>query len=187
LENFSLLSDTLRLHLSNFRITSLAQARDSDDFSVFPGRWRSSESLRLGGQGAFEWNYFTIALRNAGITLQNSVDALVWAGGDSSSLITAKNIYQALLMSSDYQVDSSWFKQLWKWSIQLKLKLFVWLATKDKVLTWESLQRKGWHGPGVCKLCNCSSETINHLLIHCSFMKSVWHFLSISTKLNFSG
>jgi ribonuclease HI len=103
---------------------------------------------------------------------------LVWS-------ITAKNIYQALLMSFDYQVDSSWFKQLWKWPIQLKLKLFVWLAAKDKVLTWESLQRKGWHGPGVCKLCNCSSETINHLLIHCSFTKSVWHYLSVLYKVKF--
>jgi hypothetical protein len=33
LENLSLLSDTLRSHLSSFHITSLAQARVSDDFS----------------------------------------------------------------------------------------------------------------------------------------------------------
>lgn len=91
-----------------------------------------------------------------------------------SGLISAKNIYQVLINAFDSQVDNSWFKQWWKWPIQLKIKLFVWLAAKDKVLTWESLQRKGWQGPGLCTLCNCSSETINHLLIHCAFMKSVW-------------
>jgi hypothetical protein len=59
-------------------------------------------------------------------------------------------------------------------AIQLKLKLFLWLAANGKVLTWEALQKKGWEGPGVCKLCNCNSENINHLLIHFSFTKAVW-------------
>jgi hypothetical protein len=174
LENRSLLSESLRLHLSNNHITSLAQARDTDNIFSFPGRWRSSDSLSLGGQDAIDWNSFINSLRGAGIILRNSVDTLVWVGGDSSSVISAKNLYHELINSYDYQCDSSWFKKLWKWPIQLKIKLFVWLAAKDKVLTWELLQRKGWQGPGVCKLCNCSSENINHLLIHCSLMKSVW-------------
>jgi hypothetical protein len=121
-----------------------------------------------------EWNSFIIPLRDAGITLRNLADSLVCASGDSSGVISTKNLYQALINAFDYQCDNSWFKQLWKWPIQLKIKLFVWLATKDKVLTWDLLQRKGWQGPGVCKLCNCSYETINHLLIHCPFTKSMW-------------
>jgi hypothetical protein len=50
----------------------------------------------------------------------------------------------------------------------------VWLAAHDNVLTWEAIQRKGWKGPGVCKLCNCNAENTSHLLIHSSFTKSVW-------------
>lgn len=95
--------------------------------------------MSLDGQDAIEWNSFISALRDAGITLRNSTDSLVWAGGDSFGLISAKNIYQVLINAFDSQVDNSWFKQWWKWPIQLKIKLFVWLAAKDKVLTWESL------------------------------------------------
>jgi ribonuclease HI len=58
--------------------------------------------------------------------------------------------------------------------IQLKIKLFIWMAAYDKILTWEALQRKGWEGPGVCKLCKCNSESTNHLLVHCPFIKVVW-------------
>lgn len=110
LENRSLLSESLRSHLSNFHITSLAQARDIDNFSYFPSRWRNNDSLSLHGQGAIEWNSFISALRDAWITLRNSTDSLVWAGGDLSGLISTKNIYQVLINAFDYQVDNSWFK-----------------------------------------------------------------------------
>jgi hypothetical protein len=50
LENQLLLSESLRSHLSNIHITSLAHARDTDNISSFLGRWRSSDSLSLGGQ-----------------------------------------------------------------------------------------------------------------------------------------
>jgi hypothetical protein len=63
---------------------------------------------------------------------------------------------------------------LWNWQIQLKIKLFLWLATNHKVLTWDSLQKKGWEGPGVCFLCKHDTEDIDHLLIHCTFSKAVW-------------
>jgi ribonuclease HI len=46
------------------------------------------------------------------------------------------------------------------------------------------LQKKGWEGPGVCKLCNRSSEDIHHILIHCNFTRVVWQCLIIHFSLN---
>jgi ribonuclease HI len=84
----------------------------------------------------------------------------------------------------DYSCDSLWIQNLWKWPVPLKIKLFIWLSAKGKVLTWEVLRKKGWEGPGVCKLCNCSSEDIHHLLIHCNFTKVVWQHLINFFSLN---
>jgi ribonuclease HI len=60
--------------------------------------------------------------------------------------------------------------------------LFAWLAGKDKVLTWESLRRRGWEGPGIYPLCRHAQEDIHHLLIHCDFSREVW--LSLLSHLN---
>jgi hypothetical protein len=30
----------------------------------------------------------------------------------------------------------------------LKIKAFIWLALEGKILTWDSLQKRGWEGPG---------------------------------------
>jgi hypothetical protein len=98
----------------------------------------------------------------------------VWTGGDASGVISVKNLYKVLNLSQIHPTLSGWMVHLWKWQIQLKIKLFLWLAANHKVLTWDSLQKRGWEGPGVCLLCNCDSEDIDHLLIHCKFAKAVW-------------
>jgi hypothetical protein len=67
-----------------------------------------------------------------------------------------------------------------------KIKLFIWLCVKEKVLTWEVLRKRGWQGPGICPLCNRASEDIHHLLIHCDFTKDVWNRLLQHFSLTFS-
>jgi hypothetical protein len=43
---------------------------------------------------------------------------------------------------------------------------------------WANLQARGWEGPSRCILCNQQSETIPHIFINCSFIRSVWQILS---------
>jgi hypothetical protein len=99
----------------------------------------------------------------------------VWAGGDATGAITVKNLYTALQFQLISDVDKPWIKQLWNWNVPLKLKLFSWLAGKDRILTWEALQRRGWEGPGFCSLCKKASEDLPHLMIHCPFTREVWN------------
>jgi hypothetical protein len=60
---------------------------------------------------------------------------LVWVGGDAFGVISVKNIYQALLKPLDFHSEKGWVLKLWKWPLQLKIKLFLWLVTFDKILT----------------------------------------------------
>jgi hypothetical protein len=73
--------------------------------------------------------------------------------------------------------DSSWFAQIWRWTIPLKIKLFLWLAGKEKILTWDKLRRRGWEGPNICLLCRRAPEDAHHLFIHCHFAREVWTYL----------
>jgi hypothetical protein len=81
------------------------------------------------------------------------------------------------IINSGFVEIRGWRQAVWKWDIQLKIKLFIWLAAENKILTWDNLQQRGWEGPSRCHLCKQDTENINHLFIHCSFTKSVWERL----------
>jgi hypothetical protein len=59
----------------------------------------------------------------------------------------------------------------------LKIKLFLWLSMEGKILTWDSLQKRGWEGPGRCPLCRKESESITHLFTSCTFARTVWDIM----------
>jgi hypothetical protein len=81
----------------------------------------------------------------------------------------------ALCATQNPMIVSGWRKNLWKWDLQQKVKLFLWLAANNKILTWQNLQWRGWEGPSRCHLCKNDSENTDHLFIHCPFTKSVWN------------
>jgi hypothetical protein len=154
---------------------------------------------RFGGQ-ATSWSCRGIKLQNgqnlhkelcgAGITLiDNTKDELRWTGGDLSGELTVKNCYNAILSTQNLPIWSGWKLKCWKWSVQLKILLFFWLATDNRILTWDILLKKGWVGPGMCYLCRASSEDNPHLLIHCAFTKRVWAILAqiLNSKFSWNG
>jgi hypothetical protein len=59
-----------------------------------------------------------------------------------------------------------------------KIQLFFWLCLHNKLLTWEVLRKRGWHGPGLCSLCKDATEDTSHLFLHCAFTANIWNHLS---------
>jgi ribonuclease HI len=186
LEDNSLLSPSICLHLRSLNLLTLDRVQLPTSDHILPDSWLDCGDLSFSGQRAAEWSCFTLALRSAGITLTDLPDTLLWAGGDASGIISVKNLYTTLLSQNFYCVDSSWFFQIWKWTIPLKVKLFLWLAGKEKILTWDSLQRRGREGPSICLLCRQSPEDVHHLFIHCNFARKVWTFLLNHLSLPFT-
>ena len=48
----------------------------------------------------------------------------------------------------------------------IEIKVFVWLATYDKILLRANLLRKGWTGPAHCELCGHNLQTTAHIFLH---------------------
>jgi hypothetical protein len=161
----SLLSAELRLQLQSLNLTHLAQVKTQQNSRSLPDSWMNSDDLLLCNPIATEWDHYVSALKGAGVTLSSSPDSLLWAGGDATGSLSVKNLYIALHNQRFEAVDNSWFSLIWRWELPLKLKLFIWLAGKEKPLTWEALRRRGWEGPGICPLCCKDSEDIHHLLV----------------------
>jgi len=114
--------------------------------------------------------------------LQNQEDALIWTGGDRSGSLTVKNIYCALVKKKWQYVIGGWRRHMWNWDMAQKIKLFTWLSIENKILTWDTLQRKGWEGPNICHLCSKDAKIVYHLFVTCNFFQDVW--IRIKNELN---
>jgi len=101
--------------------------------------------------------------------------------------ISVKNIYEALSNLVWKKKKGGWWKKLWNWECQMKIKLFSWLLAKDEILSWKNLQKRGWKGPGICSLCKAHSESTKHIFFKCPFTRSVWEELKKTMKLEKDG
>eukprot|EP00253_Pinus_taeda_P011741 PITA_11741 len=70
--------------------------------------------------------------------------------------------------------------QLWNVACPLKMILFSWLVFRNRNLTWEVLQKKSWHGPGRCAMCQNAAETNLHMFFQCASSLRIWYELSLS-------
>jgi hypothetical protein len=180
----ALLSTRLLERLHNLGLFYLFQIKDTHRSNTLGESWVTSSSLNLDSELTAEWNSYTHHLIEAGIRLQDRPDTLIWTGGDKSGYISVRNIYKALTEASWHTRDRTWRTRLWKWNCPLKLKLFTWLLTENKILVWDILQRRGWSGPNRCILCKEDSETSHHLFVSCLFFQQVWHHVTTSLKLS---
>jgi hypothetical protein len=64
-------------------------------------------------------------------------------------------------------------KKIWKAEIPLKIKVFMWLLSKNAILTKDNLMKKNWQGDQHCKFCD-QYENINHLFFDCSLARYAW-------------
>eukprot|EP00253_Pinus_taeda_P003838 PITA_03838 len=99
-------------------------------------------------------------------------DILRW-GKSMKGSFTVKEAYYLANQHEITEGNQDW-KVIWGKNWWPKITLFAWLVAKDKILTWDKLQKKGFSGPSRCYLCNREAETQDHLLIKCVYAKNLW-------------
>jgi hypothetical protein len=74
---------------------------------------------------------------------------------------------------------------IWRLKVPLKIKAFIWLIVKNRILTKINLAKKGWKGSVLCEFCG-GNEDMNHLFFKCPMDKYNWNVascaLGIGTK-----
>eukprot|EP00253_Pinus_taeda_P016878 PITA_16878 len=113
------------------------------------------------------------------IKARNGRDILRW-GNSMKGSFTTKEAYFLTSAQTGNEENPDW-RIVWERNWWPKVSIFIWLASKNKILTWDRIQKKGFIGPSRCYLCNSEGETRNHLLINCPFAKTLW----INTKRTF--
>ena len=71
---------------------------------------------------------------------------------------------------------------MWKIKIPPRIKVFMWLALRDSILTKDNLLHMGWKGDDKCPFCG-REETVNHLFISCLVARLLWNILKCAFNL----
>jgi hypothetical protein len=105
------------------------------------------------------------------IPLTNQPDQLLWRW-TANGAYSAKSCYLAMFHGSK---ACAYWKLLWKTWAPPRVKFFHWLAAKDRCWTAERLRRRGLQHHPRCLLCDQEPETMQHILLACSFSRQVWY------------
>lgn len=100
----------------------------------------------------------------------NSNDSPLWRWSISCKF-SVQSAYAFLSLDG---VNNTRIYFLWKLKIPPRIKLFLWLAARNKLLTTDLLAKRGWHGPSIDVLCNSDAETLQHLFCGCPLSSSLW-------------
>ena len=119
------------------------------------------------------WNAYTEGLLSGGIHLSLLAESLVWDFNKKEGTISTKSAHDCIVHSFSHPVGSRIYSLLWNNALPNKIGCFIWLAIKNKILTWDNLQKRGRSGPGICALCCSDGETVDHLFSRCSVWRTV--------------
>jgi hypothetical protein len=102
------------------------------------------------------------------VVLQPRADAISWRWTASGVYSTA-SAYRCQFAGAYPPFRTA---KVWNTHAEPKCRFFAWLALHGKVLTADNLAIRGWPHDPICKLCRIHPETVQHLLLDCSFAKS---------------
>jgi zinc-binding in reverse transcriptase len=95
---------------------------------------------------------------------QYNEDIILWRWHSKASF-SMHSLYRWLEYGGFKNTD---FAVIWKTNIPLKIKIFVWLVRKNRVLTKINLSKKDWNENTQCMFCK-EDESTDHLFVTCPF------------------
>lgn len=100
---------------------------------------------------------------------------------DSTKVISHKGnfsvkcAYSAITASCNNAGDSIW-SFAWKWNGPQSIRMFLWMAPRDRLKTKSELMRRHFQADINCERCGLSETTL-HTLHDCFFAKRLWDLL----------
>lgn len=116
---------------------------------------------------------YTMELQRSNVCIKERVDELRWVYSRSGIYIP-KFGYNLQMDRRVGEIRHWWFKPLWKLSCPVKSRLFFWCILRNKVPTWDYLQKRNKHGPCWCSLYKIFEESSSHVFLTYPFSIRTW-------------
>ena len=124
-----------------------------------------------------EWHQVLELINSLAFTHGGDQMAWQWT---SHGKYTVQSVYQFLNFRGVRKVKPLLW---WKLPVPPKIRAFVWLLHKKKILTKVRLQERGWDGDVTCQFC-ASAEDVNHLFFHCYFANHIWFHMGLCQDIS---
>jgi zinc-binding in reverse transcriptase len=111
--------------------------------------------------------------------LTGNTDGLIWRWQNNGKFTTHSAYEWLVFRGMTQELSTVW----WELRIPLKIKVFMWLTGKKKILTRDNLAKRGWQGVPACSFCS-EIETVDHLFVQCEFVRKVWFWMGICQDLS---
>ncbi len=154
---------------SIFGAVSSKSCRMKDCFDGNGWNWRKLLSGVLPSSSCEERKIRSLKDTLSSTCCNNRRDEFRWRW-TTLEVFTIKSMYTFLQHSG---VADTRFDQLWSIKIPLKVKIFVRLVLRRRVLAVDILLKRGWISSANCVLCSDSEETADHLFVTCPFSRSL--------------
>ena len=105
------------------------------------------------------------------LPLSQDPDTVSWSLSPSGEF-SVSSAYQALCRLPVLQ----WLSPLWKASMPLKIKIFVWQLMRDRLPSGTEVLKRHGPGNGLCPLCDVP-DTGSHILFSCTASRALWSFV----------
>lgn len=140
--------------------------------------WNPPWSRELGVHDIIEWNSLLSLLKQVCLS-PNSSDEMMWSPHKSGTF-SVKSFYEELAKKKNESILNLVSKRIWKNLVPHRIEIFFWLALLEKINTKSKLALINIipQSENVCPLCGCSTEEVDHLLIHCPFSQKLWAWWS---------
>lgn len=99
-------------------------------------------------------------------------DLLYWCSGNKGkfSIKSALNI----IRRDELEPSDGCWELIWKLRVQQRIRVFIWLAMHDRLMTNSNRHKRNLTDIPRCSLCEDADETVMHVLRDCKAAKEVW-------------
>eukprot|EP00253_Pinus_taeda_P028336 PITA_28336 len=114
------------------------------------------------------------------IQLSNERDILRW-GYEERGIFTMREAYKLII--KEHMVKYPLWSKVWDPTNWPKISTFLWLLCHKKILTWDNLRKRSFHGPSMCPNCRQEEESIKHLMHSCHIARKLWEKKEINRRI----
>ncbi|KAL4347003.1 hypothetical protein GQ457_17G006580 [Hibiscus cannabinus] len=108
-------------------------------------------------------------------------DAPSWPWTDSQNF-SSKVAYDRVAREGDWVHHTDW-KVIWKMNVPQRIRMFLWLAKSEKLLTNKERVRRHLTASPCCSICFAAEESVIHVLRDCVVAGNTWRRLVRPGKL----
>lgn len=130
------------------------------------------ERIEILDQLINEWTALLDFLHGLAPTHMKKKDTKGW--GLKEGRYAVSKGYSKLSEKPHVPPDPAPWQGIWHIPSWPKIDFFAWTLCHGRILTYDTLQRKGFHGPSRCPLCTENAETALHLMLECNFSIQIW-------------